>query len=183
MLTAVGSVGQPSVLSKSLDSLCTAMQRTGSQFNTNCCRMPAANTERQLAVRWKAGLCSLCRHRFFWWPSLNSPQLMWVAHVLSLDFLLCPCCFDIHWLTPHWHFQEKKETSSPVHLSSSVHLLKEHFMVKNCIQTPLVLEAATNGVSLKAVWCVFNEHWYTVRSISVGSLAVTTRSCNVDVWR
>lgn len=79
--------------------------------------------------------------------------------------------------------KRKKETSSPVRLSSLVHLLKEHFMVKNCTQAPLVLEAATNRVSLKAVWSVFNEHWYTVRSISAGSLAVTTRSCNVDVWR
>lgn len=79
--------------------------------------------------------------------------------------------------------REKKETSSPAHLSSLVHLLKEHFMVKNCIQAPLVLEAATNRVGLKAVWSVFNEHWYTVRSISAASLAVTTGSCKVDVLR
>lgn len=79
--------------------------------------------------------------------------------------------------------RKKKETSSPVHLSSSARQLKERFMVRNCVEAALVLEAVTNRVSLKAVWSVFNEQWYTVRSISAGSLAVTTRSCNVDVWR
>lgn len=50
MLTVVGSVGQPSVLNKSLDSICTATQQRGSQFNIKCRRAPEANTERQLAA-------------------------------------------------------------------------------------------------------------------------------------
>lgn len=58
----------------------------------------------------------------------------------------------------------------------------DRFTVKNGVLPPLVRQAAANGVSLKAVWSVFNEQRHAVGSISGASLPVTTASCRVDVW-